>query len=130
LSHGRDSRKPLMWFFSMRDRRWVVNPKQPEGGVSTREAVYVPDQDAVLAYGPAREDDEVWTRVYLCDENRWVALPIDTPQYIVHEVALEYDPIHKVAVLLWPPRFEADIRPHLFRLDVGELGSKDVNEGS
>jgi len=121
LSHDRETRRPLMWFFSMKDRQWVMNPKQPDGGVSTREAVYVPDQDAVLAYGPAKKDDPVWTRVYLCAENRWVPLAIDTPQFTVHEVALEYDPIHKVAVLLWPPRFENDIRPHLFRLDVTKL---------
>ncbi|MHC4406128.1 MAG: hypothetical protein ACYTG0_41355, partial [Planctomycetota bacterium] len=121
LSHDRDTRVPLMWFFSMAERRWVKNAKQPEGGVSTREAVYVPSQDAVLAYGPAHGEDEIRTRVYLCAENRWITLPIDTPEFTVHEVALEYDPIHEVAVLLWPPRFEADIRPHLFRLDVAGL---------
>ena len=121
LSADRKSRVPLMWFFSMKERRWVQNPKQPPGGVTTREAVYVPDQDAILAYGPATKDDPVWTRVYLCEENRWVPLRIETPKYLMHEVALEYDPVHKVAVLLWPPRFEADIRPHLFRLDVTSL---------
>ena len=81
----------------------------------------MPEQDAILAYGPARENDPVWTRVYLCAENRWVPLEIDTPQFTVHEVALEYDPVHQVAVLLWPPRFEADLRPHLLRLDVSKL---------
>jgi len=124
LSADRKSREPLMWFFSMKERRWVKNPKQPPGGVTTREAVYVPDQDAILAYGPARKDDPVWTRVYLCGENRWVALKSETPKYLVHEVGLVYDPVHKLAILLWPPRFEADIRPHLFRLDVGNLGAR------
>jgi len=121
LSYDPDSRNPLMWFFSMKDRKWVNDPEQPAGGVSTREAVYVPQQDAVLAYGPASKDDPIWTRVYLCEQNRWVPLDIKTPQYTVHEVALEYDPIHKLAVLLWPSRFEADIRPHLFRLDTAKL---------
>ena len=121
LSYDPKSRRPVMWFFRMHQRRWVKNPEQPEGGVSTREAVYLPEQDAVLAYGPARDDDPVWTRVYLCETNRWVPLAIDTPQYLVHEVALEYDPLDKVAVLLWPPTFEQDIRPHLFRLDVSRL---------
>jgi len=121
LSHDPKSRRPLMWFFSMNDRRWVKNPKQPRDGISTREAIYVPEEDAVLAYGPAEENDPVWTRVYICDENRWVPLSIDTPQFTVHEVALEYDPVHKAAVLLWPPRFENDIRPHLFRLDATKL---------
>ena len=86
-----------MWFFLMKERQWVKTPEQPAGGVSTREAVYVPEQDAVLAYGPSKKDDPVWTRVYLCEANRWVALPVKTPQYLVHEVALEYDPTHKVA---------------------------------
>jgi len=113
--------EPELWFFNMKERQWVRNPEPAPGGVSTREAVYVPSQDAVLAYGPARKDDPVWTRVYLCGENRWVSLSIETPQYIVHEVALEYDPVHNLAVLLWPPAFERDIRPHLFRLDVGKL---------
>ena len=108
--------EPQLWFFGMTSRRWAPNPKPAPGGVTTREAVYVPDQDAILAYGPTKKGDPVWTRVYLCAENRWVPLPIKTPQYLVHELALEYDPIHKLAVLLWPPSFERDIRPHLFRL--------------
>ena len=105
----------------MKRPRWVKNPAPAEGGVSTREAVYVPEADAILAYGPAKKDDPVWTRAYLCAANRWVALPIETPKFIVHEVALEYDPIHKLAVLLWPPKFERDIRPHLLRLDAAKL---------
>ncbi len=113
--------EPELWFFNMKERQWVKNPKPAPGGLSTREAVYVPSQDAILAYGPAKKDDPVWTRVYLCGENRWVSLPIETPQYTVHEVALEYDPVHELAVLLWPPAFERDIRPHLFRLDVKKL---------
>ena len=83
---------------------------------------------AVAGYVLHTEDhpsaDEVWTRVYLCESNRWVPLSIETPQFTVHEVALEYDPIHKLAVLLWPPRFEQDIRPHLFRPDVSQLQAK------
>jgi len=110
-----------LWFFGMTDRRWAANPKPAAGGVVTREAVYVPDQDAILAYGPAKADEAVWTRVYLCAENRWLPLPIKTPQYLVHEVALEYDPTHKLALLLWPPSFEADLRPHLLRLDAAKL---------
>ena len=112
---------PELWFFDMKQRTWERNPKPAPGGVATREAVYVPEADAILAYGPARKDDAVWTRVYLCAENRWVPLPVQTPQYLVHEVALVYDPIHKVALLLWPPAFERDIRPHLFRLDTAAL---------
>jgi len=118
LSRERQSGEPRLWFFSMSERRWIQASPQPAGGVSTREAVYVPDQDAILAYGPAYDGDQIWTRVYLCPTNRWIPLSIETPQFTVHEVALEYDPIHKVAVLLWPPRFEADLRPHLLRLDV------------
>jgi len=121
LSHDKKTREPMLWFFSMTERTWVRNPTPAPGGVCTREAVYVPDADAILAYGPAKKDDPVWTRVYLCAENRWVPLNIKTPQYLVHEVALQYDPIHKVAVLLWPPAFERDLRPHLFRLDVSRL---------
>ena len=90
--------------------------------------MYIPDQDAILAYGPAREDDPVWTRAYICAANRWVDLPIETPQFTVHEVAIEYDPIHRVAVLLWPPRFEQDIRPHLLRLDVNALSSHRLSQ--
>jgi hypothetical protein len=121
LSYDPQTKDPQMWFFGIQDRRWQKNPQQPPGGISTREAAYVPEQDAILAYGPTRENDPVWTRVYLCAENRWVPLEIDTPQFTVHEVALEYDPVHHVAVLLWPPRFEADLRPHLLRLDVSKL---------
>ena len=108
--------EPELWFFDMERRCWEKDPKPAPGGVATREAVYVPEADAILAYGPARKDDPVWTRAYLCAEGRWVPLAIRTPQFTVHEVALEYDPVHKLAVLLWPPSFEQDIRPHLLRL--------------
>ncbi|MEQ8788800.1 MAG: kelch repeat-containing protein [Pirellulaceae bacterium] len=119
-----EDQQPELWFLSLKDRRWIKNPKPAPGGVSTREAVYIPDQDAILAYGPAHKDDPIWARVYLCAENRWVPLRVGTPQFIVHEVALEYDPVHRVAVLLWPPRFEQDIRPHLLRLNARRLIGK------
>ena len=124
LSHDGKTKAPMMWFFSMVDRRWVPNDPQPAGGISTREAVYIPDQDAILAYGPTRKDDPVWPRVYVCAENRWVPLRVDTPQFTVHEVGLEYDPARKVVVLMWPPGFERDIRPHLLRLDVSKLSGR------
>jgi hypothetical protein len=57
-------------------------------------------------YGPSGKDDPVWTRIYLCAENRSVPLGVKTPQYVMHEVALEFDPIHKLAVPLWPPGLE------------------------
>lgn len=31
LSYGAQSREPLMWFFSMTERRWIKNPQQPGG---------------------------------------------------------------------------------------------------
>ena len=116
-----DAEQPELWFLSLDDPRWVENPRPAPGGVSTREAVYVSEVDAILAYGPTGKDDPDWTRVYLCAENRWIVIKTATPQFIVHEVALEYDPVHRIAVLLWPPRFEQDIRPHLLRLDVKSL---------
>jgi hypothetical protein len=116
-----EEQQPELWFLSLKDRRLMKNPEAAPGGVSTREAVYIPKQDAILAYGPARKDDPIWSRVYLCAENKWIPLKIETPQFTVHEVALEYDPQHDVAVLLWPPRFEQDIRPHLLRLNVDAL---------
>ena len=110
-----------LWFFPLAEHRWIRNPSPAPGGVSTREAVYIEAADAILAYGPSREDDPVWTRVFLSSENRWVPLSIDTPRYLVHEVALVYDPQLDVALLLWPPKFEREIRPHLFRLDTRKL---------
>lgn len=83
-----EEQKPELWFLSLQDRRWIKNPKAAPGGVSTREAVYIPKQDAILAYGPARKDDQVWARVYLCAENKWIPLETETPQVTVHEVAL------------------------------------------
>ncbi len=112
---------PRLWFLPLDEPRWRPNDPPAPGGVITREAVYVPDQDAILAYGPAGREDEVWTRAYLCGENRWVPLPTKTPRFRVHEVAMVYDPGHKLAVLLWPPRFEADLRPHLLRLNAAGL---------
>ena len=116
-----EEQQPELWFLSLKDRRWIKNAEAAPEGVSTREAVYLPKQDAILAYGPARKDDPVWTRAYLCAENKWIRLETETPQYTVHEVAIEYDPQHDVAVLLWPPRFEQDIRPHMLRLNVDAL---------
>jgi hypothetical protein len=116
-----EQRQPQLWFFCLHERTWKPNPRPAPGGVVTREAVYVVDADAILAYGPAKQDDPVWTRAYLCCRNQWLPLKIDTPQYIMHEVALEYDWKRNVAVLLWPPRFEQDIRPHLLRLNTSKV---------
>jgi hypothetical protein len=117
-----DERKqPQLWFFAIRNSKWTVNPHPAPNGVVTREAIYVPNEDAILAYGPGRKEDPIWTHVYLCAENRWLPLKIETPRFTMHEVAIEYDPLHDVAVLLWPPRFEQDIRPHLLRLEVSEI---------
>ena len=122
LSYDGKAKKPLVWFFSMADRTWMPAPEASDGAVVTREAVYVPDQDAILAYGPKARGEEQWTHVFLCAENRWLTPAIKTPHsQAVHEIGLVYDPVHKAAVLLWPPRFEGDIRPHLFRLDVEKL---------
>ncbi len=122
LSEEKD-KTPRLWFFSFSQRRWMKNPNPTKGGIVSREAIYDPGQDAILVYGNDRrkKKDDIWTRVYLCASNEWRNLKIETPQYTVHECALEYDPIHKVAVLLWPPRFERDIRPHLMRLDVSRF---------
>ena len=51
-----------LWFFPLAEHGWIRNPSPAPGGVSTREAVYIEAADAILAYGPAREDDPVWTR--------------------------------------------------------------------
>jgi len=47
----------MTFAYEPRRRAWrpihAIDVKdQPPGGVSTREAVYVPDADAVLTYGP------------------------------------------------------------------------------
>lgn len=125
LSEIKKERTPQLWFFDVKERQWQVNPKPASGGVVTREAVYVPDQDAIVAYGPDRriKNDPHWTRIYLCAKNRWVTPNWKTPIYNMHETAIEYDPLHNVIVLLWPPRFERDIRPHLLRLDVKQFNT-------
>ncbi|MCG3178457.1 MAG: hypothetical protein BIFFINMI_00784 [Phycisphaerae bacterium] len=122
LSGDSKSGKPELWFFGFADGKWVRNPSPADGGVVSREAVYVPDADAVLAYGPTDKDDEHWTHVYHCAENRWVTPDIKTPHsQAVHECALLYDPVHKLSLLLWPQQFEGPIAPLAFRLDAAAL---------
>ena len=82
------------------------------GGHFFSQVIYAPSAKALVSWGTQTHHHRIRThetRHCLIDENRWI------------DAALEYDPIHKVAVLLWPPRFEADIRPHLFRLDTTNL---------
>ena len=63
------------------------------------------------------------TGVDLRAESRRVPPEIKTAPFTIHEFAREYDPVRQVAVLLWPPRFDADLRPHPLRLDVAMLCS-------
>ena len=74
LLYGAGAERDELWAFSIAEKRWEnLKPKaDPAAPSAMREAVYIPGQDVMLAYGAA-------TWVYLPEENAWRKLDIAEP---------------------------------------------------
>ena len=96
LLHGAGAKRDELWEFSIAARRWRnLNPKaDPAAPPAMREAVYIPGQDVMLAYGGA-----LWA--YLPGENAWRKLDIPEPaQRTGQNRAMVYDEARDLALLV------------------------------
>lgn len=111
LLHGAGARRDELWAFAMKTRRWEKLDPKVEGPtglrppVCTREAVYLPDSDVFLLYGPAEEgaDPAVWT--YDCRKNTWRKVDIAGSAALVRthagqNRAMVYDPARGLILLV------------------------------
>ena len=78
ILHGGGRNRDELWIFNLKTKQWtnmqpkVVSPERAAAPVCTRESVYIPSDDVVLLYGPAREDrtkPALWE--YSVGENAW-----------------------------------------------------------
>jgi hypothetical protein len=117
ILHGGGTRRDELWTFNIRSRTWRnMNPKaagaQP---ACSREAVYLPDQDAFLTYG-----DGVW--MWRPSENTWRRLEIafdKPPASTGQNRAMVYDPKRKLVFLVLGDRGDNGVA-HVYVLRLAE----------
>jgi hypothetical protein len=114
ILHGAGKDRDELWIFEMATRRWKnMQPRvaAPEGGappVCSREAVYIPEEDAFLTYGGSASDShplsEMW--VYEISQNAWhrVEMSWGPKAEAFREAnqnrAMVYDPRHGIVLLV------------------------------
>jgi hypothetical protein len=78
ILHGGGKNRDELWIFNLKTKQWrnmapkVAAPVDAASPVCTRESVYVPADDVVLIYGPARKDRSkpaLWE--YSVARNEW-----------------------------------------------------------
>jgi hypothetical protein len=107
LLHGGGKNRDELWIFEIAARNWkkmqprVLMNQNAAPPVSTREAVYIPEEDIFLTLG---NGFDVWT--YKIDENTWHGKSIswdsgsDAVLGANQNRAMVYDPNHRVVLLV------------------------------
>ena len=105
LLHGPGAKQDELWAFDLTTKRWqnlkprVAAPMDADPPVCNREAVYLPDQDVLLTFGPAPGKEAgpaLWA--YAAKDNAWHRIAIKAPPGIDPRIArgqnraLLYDP--------------------------------------
>lgn len=105
LLHGAGAKQDELWAFDLKTNRWqdlkprVEAPADAPPPTCNREAVYLPEQDVVLTFGPAPGKEAgpaLWA--YIARDNAWQRVVIDAPPGIDPRLArgqnraLVYDP--------------------------------------
>jgi hypothetical protein len=119
ILHGGGARRDELWTFSMRSRNWRnMQPKTTDAAPAcSREAVYLPDQDAFLTYG-----DGLW--LWKRSENAWrrLQIPFDKlPERTGQNRAMVYDTKRKVIFLVLGEGGDNGVA-HLYALRPDESG--------
>ncbi|HUQ91366.1 MAG TPA: kelch repeat-containing protein [Bryobacteraceae bacterium] len=97
ILHGAGPNRNELWTFDLKTRRWqnrfprVITGEEPPA--CTREAVYLPDPDAMLIQGPG-----MWQ--YLPGNNTWKKLPVSEPQRAGQNRAMVFDASRNLILLV------------------------------
>jgi hypothetical protein len=128
LLHGGGKDRDELWAFNLKTHRWQnLRPKvsAPAGAappVCNREAVYLPEQDVLLTYGPAPGKERLpalWT--YRGEENAWYRIVLDSPPGIEprsaggQNRALVYDSSRDLVFLVVAANDRAEARVYALR---------------
>jgi len=110
LLHGGGAERDQLWAFDLNSKNWknlaprVANPPGAKVPVCVREAVYLPEEDAMVTVGPATDDGDLLA-FWVCrlNENAWYRMKI--PQTIPRERigqnrAFVYDPHNRLMFLV------------------------------
>jgi hypothetical protein len=94
LLHGAGAKQDELWAFDLKTNRWqnlkprVAAPRDAVPPTCNREAVYLPDQDVLLTFGPAPGKESgpaLWA--YAGKDNAWRRIAIDAPPGIDPRIA-------------------------------------------
>lgn len=115
LLHGGGAKRDQLWAFDLKSRSWrnlkprVAGSPDAEVPVCMREAVYLPDEDALVTVGPAPEDRNALA-FWICqfsgsspNRNSWCRMKVPQPNSIGgigQNRALVYDPHNQVMFLV------------------------------
>jgi hypothetical protein len=120
ILHGGGENRDELWAFELGTRRWRnLHPKvlDPPGGMPpacAREAVYLPNQDAMLAFGRVRDgSSKLALFVYVARDNAWTWSNVPVPPRVGlgeynENRAMVYDPEHDVVLLVLGKGGDAD----------------------
>lgn len=123
LLHGAGKDRDELWVFDLKTNRWQnLRPKAAAPPVCNREAVYLPEQDVLLTYGPGSGKERVpvlWA--YGAAENAWYRIALDPPPGIDsrhvagQNRALVYDPARDLVLLVVAANDRAESRVYALR---------------
>jgi hypothetical protein len=107
---------PAMYHFDLATNQWTKAAPKGDGCYS-RDAAYVPGQDAVFAHAGSGT-----FKVYLCDEDRWIDAPaIEGARRGHSEQALTLDPATELILFIDARQFCGPFDLKAFRLNVKTL---------
>lgn len=113
ILHGGGKDRSELWTFDLQAKKWEnKNPTvaSPEGALPpscNREAVFLPEQDVMLTFGPGRgrgAGPALWA--YKIDQNAWYQVALEPPPGVEPRVAsgqnraLVYDPKRDLVLLV------------------------------
>ena len=109
-----------MWSFDLNGSAW--SKIQYKGTFQpTRQACYVPSQDAIFQITSGMEGGKTSHQVFRCATNEWIQANIAFPKkgtgVCGWDTSLAFDPVHNVVVLVNSVGFGADTTVFLLRYD-------------
>jgi hypothetical protein len=112
-----------MWFCDLNSNTWTKGACKGNWQ-TTREAVYIPDQDVIFQVTYTSRDNSTNTpsvhQIYRCATDEWIQADIALPgkgHPAKWDTSLCYDPVHKVVVMIDGVGFGQAATTFLLRYD-------------